>query len=189
MDDNEHARALVYRARVGDELAARELIQQLYPLAAKIVRGYRPQQTGEEDLCQMIFIKVFQKLAQYSGKVPVSHWVSRIAVNTCRTQLARERTRPELRLSDLSEKQARLVANLAATNEDVAPDRKLAARDLVEKMLAMLQPVDRLVIDLLYLQGRTIKEVQQLTGWSAAAVKVRAFRARNKMRKRLGGLL
>ena len=102
MDDDEHARALVDRARGDDGVSARELIQQLYPLVAKIVRAHRPQRTAEEDLCQMIFVKVFQNLHQYSGKVPISHWVSRIAVNTCRNAVAAERARPELRHADLS---------------------------------------------------------------------------------------
>lgn len=188
MDDDEHARALVDRARGGDDNAARELIRQLYPLVAKIVRGYRPRRTAEEDLAQMIFVKVFQNLAQYSGKVPISHWVSRIAVNTCRNQLMAEKARPELRHADLSEEQAAMLENLASDNA-LSPDRKLAARDLVEKLLAMLKPVERLVIDMLYLQERSVAEVQKLTGWTAATIKVRAFRARQKLRKQIGGLL
>ncbi len=188
MDDDEHARALVDRARGGDDDAARELIRQLYPLVAKIVRGYRPRRTAEEDLAQMIFVKVFQNLAQYSGKVPISHWVSRIAVNTCRNQLMAEKARPELRHADLSEEQAAMLENLASDNA-LSPDRKLAARDLVEKLLAMLKPVERLVIDMLYLQERSVAEVQKLTGWTAATIKVRAFRARQKLRKQIGGLL
>jgi len=188
MDDDEHARVLVDRARSGDDDAARELIRQLYPLVAKIVRGYRPRRTAEEDLAQMIFVKVFQNLAQYSGKVPISHWVSRIAVNTCRNQLMAEKARPELRHADLSEEQAAMLENLASDNA-LSPDRKLAARDLVEKLLAMLKPVERLVIDMLYLQGRSVAEVQKLTGWTAATIKVRAFRARQKLRKQIGGLL
>jgi len=188
MDDDEHARALVDRARSGDDDAARELIRQLYPLVAKIVRGYRPRRTPEEDLAQMIFVKVFQNLAQYSGKVPISHWVSRIAVNTCRNQLMAEKARPELRHADLSEEQAAMLENLAS-EDALSPDRKLAARDLVEKLLAMLKPVERLVIDMLYLQERSVAEVQKLTGWTAATIKVRAFRARQKLRKQIGGLL
>jgi len=188
MDDDEHARALVDRARGGDDNAARELIRQLYPLVAKIVRGYQPRRTAEEDLAQMIFVKVFQNLAQYSGKVPISHWVSRIAVNTCRNQLMAEKARPELRHADLSEEQAAMLENLASDNA-LSPDRKLAARDLVEKLLAMLKPVERLVIDMLYLQERSVAEVQKLTGWTAATIKVRAFRARQKLRKQIGGLL
>ncbi len=188
MDDDEHARALVDRALGGDDNAARELIRQLYPLVAKIVRGYRPRRTAEEDLAQMIFVKVFQNLAQYSGKVPISHWVSRIAVNTCRNQLMAEKARPELRHADLSEEQAAMLENLAS-EDALSPDRKLAARDLVEKLLAMLKPVERLVIDMLYLQERSVAEVQKLTGWTAATIKVRAFRARQKLRKQIGGLL
>ncbi len=188
MDDDEHARALVDRARGGDDNAARELIRQLYPLVAKIVRGYQPRRTAEEDLAQMIFVKVFQNLAQYSGKVPISHWVSRIAVNTCRNQLMAEKARPELRHADLSEEQAAMLENLAS-DDALSPDRKLAARDLVEKLLAMLKPVERLVIDMLYLQERSVAEVQKLTGWTAATIKVRAFRARQKLRKQIGGLL
>jgi len=68
MDDDEHARALVDRARGDDSGAARELIRQLYPLVARIARAHRPRRTAEEDLCQMIFVKVFQNLHQYSGK-------------------------------------------------------------------------------------------------------------------------
>ncbi len=188
MDDDEHARALVDRALGGDDNAARELIRQLYPLVAKIVRGYRPRRTAEEDLAQMIFVKVFQNLAQYSGKVPISHWVSRIAVNTCRNQLMAEKARPELRHADLSEEQAAMLENLAS-DDALSPDRKLAARDLVETLLAMLKPVERLVIDMLYLQERSVAEVQKLTGWTAATIKVRAFRARQKLRKQIGGLL
>jgi RNA polymerase sigma factor (sigma-70 family) len=188
MDDDEHARALAGRARGGDDNAARELIRQLYPLVAKIVRGYRPRRTAEEDLAQMIFVKVFQNLAQYSGKVPISHWVSRIAVNTCRNQLMTEKARPELRHADLSEEQAATLENLAA-DDALSPDRKLVARDLVEKLLAMLKPVERLVIDMLYLQERSVAEVQKLTGWTAATIKIRAFRARQKLRKQIGGLL
>ena len=189
MDDDEHVGTLVDRARHSDEDAARELIRELYPLVAKIVRAHRPERTAEEDLCQMIFVKVFQNLHQYSGKVPISHWVSRIAVNTCRNAVAAEKARPELRHADLSEEQAAIVQNLATTSEEVAPDRRLAARDLVERLLAMLKPVERLIIDMLYLQTCSVAEVQQLTGWTAAKVKITAFRARQKLRKQLGGLL
>src|SRR5512133_600256 len=119
MHDDEDVRTMVDRARQGDDDAARELIRQLYPVVAKVVRGYRPRRAAEEDLSQMIFIKVFQNLAQYSGKVPISHWVSRIAVNTCRNQLMAEKARPELRHADLSEEQAAMLENLAASDKSL----------------------------------------------------------------------
>ena len=130
----------------------------------------------------MIFVKLFQKLNQFSGKVPLEHWVSRIAVNTCLSQIESERVRPELRHADLSEEEAAVVENLAASSEELAPDRQLASRQLVEHLLEMLKPAERLVIDLLYLQGRSVEEIHEITGLGVAAIKVRAFRARQKMK-------
>jgi RNA polymerase sigma factor (sigma-70 family) len=176
---------LVRAALAHDDEAAGQLVRHLYPLVAKMVRAHRPRRTSEEDLCQMIFIRVFQKLQQFSGKVPLEHWVSRIAINTCLNQIAAEKARPELRQADLSEEEQAVVENLAASSEELAPDRRLASRQLVEHLLELLKPVERLVIDMLYLQGRSVEEIRKFTGWSAALIKVRAFRARQKMKNHL----
>ena len=182
------AGALVRAALRHDDEAARELVRRLYPLVAKIVRAHRPRRTPEEDLCQMIFIRMFQRLNQFSGKVPIEHWVSRIAVNTCLNQIESEKSRPELRQADLSEEEQAVVENLATSSEELAPDRQLASRQLVEHLLDLLKPAERWVIDLLYLQGRSVEEIRALTGWTTALVKVRAFRARQKMKGYLGKL-
>ena len=184
MDDLD-AGALVEAALRNDNEAARELVRRLYPLVAKLVRAHRPRRTAEEDLCQMIFIKVFQKLSQFSGKVPLEHWVSRIAVNTCLNQIEAEKARPELRYADLSQEEQAVVENLAASARELAPDERFASRQLVEHLLGLLKPVERLAIDLLYLQGRSVEEIRNITGWSVALIKVRAFRARQKMRDQL----
>src|SRR5438552_12387054 len=144
---------LVQAALRHDDEAARELVRRLYPLVAKMVRSHRPRRTSEEDLCQMIFIKVFQRLNQFSGKVPLEHWVSRIAVNTCLNQIESERVRPELRHADLSVEEQAVIENLATSTEELAPDRRFASRQLVEHLLTVLKPVERLAIDLLYFQG------------------------------------
>ena len=176
------AAALVQAALREDDEAARELVRQLYPLVAKLVRAHRPRRTAEEDLCQMIFIKIFQKLPQFSGTVPLEHWVSRIAVNTCLNQIAAERVRPELRYADLSEEERAVVEKLNTTSDELAPDASLASGELVEQLLTGLKPAERLVIDLLHLQGKSVAEIKEITGWSGVLVKVRAFRARKKMR-------
>jgi RNA polymerase sigma-70 factor (ECF subfamily) len=188
MSNEPIASALVERALQQDEDAARELVQRLYPLVLRMVRAHRPQRAAEEDLCQMIFIKLFQKLAQFSGQVPLEHWVSRIAINTCINQIRAEKARPELRHADLSEEQVAVIATLSGTEEEALPDRALVARDLVERLLVALKPAERLVIDLLYLQEKSVAEIQELTGWSAAHVKVRAFRARQKLKSQLAVL-
>jgi RNA polymerase sigma-70 factor (ECF subfamily) len=184
MDDFD-ASALVKAALEHDDEAARALVRHLYPTVVKIVRAHRPRRTAEEDLCQMIFIKVFQKLSQFSGNVPLEHWVSRIAVNTCLNQIESEKVRPELRHADLSVEQQAVIENLAISTDELAPDQQFASRQLVEHLLAALKPVERLAIDLLYLQGRSVEEIRKITGWSAALIKVRAFRARQKMKQQL----
>ena len=133
----------------------------------------------------MIFIKVFHNLSKFSGQVPLEHWVSRIAVNTCLNQIASEKIRPELRHADLSEDEAAVIDQLASSPDELNPDKRFASRELVEHLLQGLKPAERLVIDLLYLQGNSVEQVRQATGWSAALVKVRAFRARQKMKQQL----
>jgi len=184
MDDSD-ADALVNAALQNDDEAARELVRRLYPLVARIVRAHRSRRTAEEDICQMIFIKVFQKLPQFSGKVPLEHWVSRVAVNTCLNQIESEKVRPEVRHADLSIQEQAVIENLASSTDELPPDQRFASRQLVEHLLTTLKPVERLAIDLLYLQGRSVEEIRKITGWSAALVKVRAFRARQKMKQEL----
>jgi RNA polymerase sigma factor (sigma-70 family) len=185
MADDGVSRELVSAALRGDEGAARELVRRLYPMVAKLVRAHRAVRSAEEDLCQMIFIKVMHNLSQFSGKVPLEHWVSRIAINTCINQIQAEKARPELREADLSVEQAAVIQNLAATANELGPDHSFASRQLVEHLMNALKPAERLVIDLLYLQQRSVAEIQQVTGWSRALVKVRAFRARQKMKRQM----
>lgn len=172
----------IARVLQGDEDAARSLVQRLYPTVIKSVRYHLPRRTSEEDLVQAVFLKVFKNLSQYSGLVPLEHWISRIAVNTCINQLKHEHVRPEWRMSDLSEDQETVVQQLASTHDALPEDQSAVARELVEALLARLKPAERLVIRLLHLEERSVKEVSLLTGWSVSLVKVRAFRARNRMR-------
>ncbi len=181
--------ACVRAVRNGDETAARALLTHLHPLVVKIVRSHLPRRTAEEDLVQSVFIKVFTKLDQFRGEVPLEHWVSRVAVNTCLNEISREKVRPELRHADLSEDEVAVLENLAGRDQELAPEDSIGSRELVEKMLAGLGPEDRLVITLLHLEGRSIEEIRARTGWSATLVKVRAFRARQKMKKHLAQLL
>ena len=175
--------ACVERVRQRDEDAARLLMNHLYPQVIKLVRAYLPRRTSEEDLAQSVFMKVFTRLDQYSGAVPLEHWVSRIAINTCLNQLAAEKVRPELRWSDLSEVQCQVLENLPSATGGPGPDEALAAREIVEKLLTLLSPRDRVLITLLHLEGRTPREVQKLTGWNGTLIRGRAFQARRKLKK------
>jgi len=172
----------VGRVRAGDEEAARRLMQHLYPLVLSVVRGHLPRRLGEEDLTQMVFTKVFTKLDQFSGAVPLEHWVSRIAVNTCLNALQAERIRPEFRWADLSEEEEHVVNSLIATTGELDPDQGFGARDLVTKLLDTLKPAERMLLTMLHMEGRSVAEIRQFTGWSVSLIKVRAFRARQRLK-------
>ena len=181
--------ACVEQVRRQDEEAARALFRHLYPLVARLVRSHLPRRTSPEDLVQIVFMKVFANLDRFSGAVPLEHWVSRIAINTCLNQLAAEKARPELRWADLSEEQTDALEAVTAGPDVLDPSQNLAAREIVEKLLAQLAPADRLLLTLLHLEGRTVEEVRQITGWNVPVIKVRAFRARRKLRKEFEKLM
>jgi len=171
------------RVRQRDQAAARDLVEHLHPLVIRIVRSHLPRRVAEEDLVQEIFLKMFTRLGQYQGAVPFPHWVSRIAVTTCIDQLRAQKRRPEFRWADLSENESDVLDAVLTNEDEVAPDDALASRELLHKLLDQLKPDDRMVIQLLDLEERSIAEISSLTGWSQSLVKVRAFRARRKLQK------
>jgi RNA polymerase sigma-70 factor (ECF subfamily) len=182
-DDQLDLPACLERVRRRDQVAARQLVEHLYPLVIRIVRSHLPRRVAEEDLAQDIFLKMFTRLDQYQGAVPFPHWVSRIAVTTCIDQLRAQKRRPEFRWADLSENEAEVLDNVLTDERDTTPGDALAAHELVHKLLGQLKPDDRLVIRLLDLEQKTIAEISALTGWNQTLVKVRAFRARRKLQK------
>jgi RNA polymerase sigma factor (sigma-70 family) len=171
------------RVRKRDQTAARELVEHLHPLVIRIARAHLPRRVSEEDLAQEIFLKMFTRIDQYQGAVPFTHWVSRIAVTTCIDHLRAQKRRPEMRWADLSERETDALDAVMTNESDVAPDDAVAAKELVNKLLDQLKPEDRLVIQYLDLDQKTVAEISALTGWNQTLVKVRAFRARRKLQR------
>jgi RNA polymerase sigma-70 factor (ECF subfamily) len=175
---------LVARVRNdGCQDAARSLVDQLYPMVLRIVRAHLPRRSSEEDLCQEVFMKTFARIEQWRGQLPFAHWVSRVAVTTCLDALRWQKRRPELRWADLSETEAEVLDNVLHDERDTGSSDAFSARELAHKLLATLKPADRLVLTMMDMEGRSVADVQAATGWSATLVKVRAFRARRKLRK------
>lgn len=173
------------RVRRHDEAAAHEMVEQLYPLVVRIVRAHRPSRMPEEDLCQEVFLRILASLDQFRGKVPFEHWVSRLAVNTCIDHLRRQRSRPELRWADLDPGETGVMEWLAAAESSPSTESSFAARELVDRLMETLDPKDRLLIRWLELEDLTVRDISERTGWSPTLVKVRAFRARHRLRKAL----
>jgi RNA polymerase sigma-70 factor (ECF subfamily) len=165
-------------------------VEHYYPLVIRIVRNHLPRRSAEEDLAQEIFLKMFTRLDQYRREVPFAHWLSRVALTTCLDALRAQKRRPEVRWADLSEDEAEALERCGlepgespSAHED--PHAGLAARELVWKLLETLKPQDRQILTLLDLEGRSVAEISTVTGLSHSLVKVRAFRARQKLRAQL----
>lgn len=171
-----------------DEAAARTMVELLYPAVIRIVRGHLPRRVAEEDLTQEVFMKVFARMDQWRGPMPFEHWVSRVAVTTCLDALRHQKRRPELRWADLSEQEVEVLDQVLQDHSQASSGDTVSARELAHKLLETLKPADRLVLTMIDMEGRSVAEVQVATGWSATLVKVRAFRARRKLRKAMEAL-
>ncbi|MBL9134585.1 MAG: sigma-70 family RNA polymerase sigma factor [Verrucomicrobiales bacterium] len=169
----------------GDDAAACDLVCLLHPLVMKIVRANRPNRMSEEDLGQEVFAKVFDRLPSYERRdgVPFEHWVARLAVRTCLDAIRAENRRPEVRLADLADGEQAWLDYLTQRSETSPMGAENDAVEIMERLLEGLSPEDRLVIRLMDLQEHSAAEVSRLTGWSAVGVRVRAFRARTRLRR------
>jgi RNA polymerase sigma-70 factor (ECF subfamily) len=166
----------------GDAASFEPLIEHYSPRIFATARRYARHESEVEDIVQAIWLKAFEKLSSFRREAPFEHWLMRLAVRTCYDSLRAHQRNRETTFSELTEPEEdwldRFVSQPEAANESAD-----AARQLVERVLEQLSAPARLVITLQEIEGRSVKEISQLTGWSVPLVKVRAFRARAEMRK------
>lgn len=171
----------------GDSASFEPLIRKYQPRVFATARRYARRESEVEDIVQEVFIKAFQKLNSFRGDAPFEHWLMRLAVRTCYDFLRGHQRNREAAFSELTEPEAdwldRFVIDSGSAEENAE-----AARQLVDRILSRLSPAARMVITLLEIEGRPVKEIAEVTGWSVPLVKVRAFRARAEMRKILQGI-
>lgn len=161
--------AWIASSRRGDRAAFEALVKRyerrVFKLAARFFR--RPEEV--EDVAQETFLQIWRKLDTYSAKAPFEHWLTRVCLNCCYARF-RKRRPEETGVTEL---------DVPVAGED--PGHRLDA----ERLLATLEPDDRFVLRLLHGEGWTTNEIAQKMGWSQSKVKVRAHRARRRLRKAL----
>ncbi|MFT6180839.1 MAG: RNA polymerase sigma-70 factor (ECF subfamily) [Akkermansiaceae bacterium] len=173
---------LLGAVRKGNQQAARELVEMLYPLVVTIVRRHLPRGEAEEDLCQEVFLKMFSRLSQYSGQKAFDHWVSKIALNTCYDKLRRLNRRKVMSYAELDTEEADFLAPLDSLSDSQALEGSPGlARELLDKLLAHLNPRETIIIRLLDLEEKSVNEVCDLLDWKPSRVRVTAMRARRKL--------
>ena len=162
---------LIQSTRAGDDEAFAVLVarhrRRVFGIAARFARNDHEL----DDLAQEIFVKAYQHLGKFRSDAPFEHWLSRIAVRTCYDQLRRtRRDRQNVSLDGIE---------LPAA-DTAAP---AVVREWLQFAMDRLAPAERLVITLLELEEKTVREIAALTGWSESNVKVRAHRARAALKQ------
>jgi RNA polymerase sigma-70 factor (ECF subfamily) len=173
---------LIKAVLAGDVQSFEPIVTKYQPRVFATARRYARVESEVEDIVQDVFIKAFQKLQSFRGESPFEHWLMRLTVRTCYDHLRVHQRNREHALSELTDDETNFIERHShAPIED--DDTAQAARELLEKVLGQLSPAARMVIQLLEIEDKSLKEVGALTGWSVPVVKIRAYRARAELKK------
>ncbi|MGH9764727.1 MAG: RNA polymerase sigma factor, partial [Blastocatellia bacterium] len=176
---DDHLAAL---AHLGSESAFEELFARHRFRVARIAGRFFSRPERVDDVVQDSFVKVYFGLGDYSPEKGASFaaWLSRIAINSCYDHLRRDRRRPEDSIEHVTEEEAlRLRARLHGNGTPPDAEASIISRDLASKLLSRLGPEDRIVLALLDIDGMSVEEISDITGWSKSKIKVRVHRARS----------
>lgn len=161
---------LIAATLAGDDAAFAALVRRYRSRVFGIAAQFARNDHELDDVCQEIFIKAFRNLDRFRADAPFEHWLSRIAVRACYDLL--RRTRHDRANVTLDGMEIGVADNVSATR----------AREVLDWAMGKLSAEERLVITLLELEEHSVREIAALTGWSESNVKVRAFRARQRLK-------
>jgi RNA polymerase sigma-70 factor (ECF subfamily) len=180
---------LARQAQDGDESAFAEIVRRFSPRVFSVASRFFRQRSLVEEAAQEVFLKAYTQLGSFEGRGSMEGWMTRIATNTCLNMLRGSKRRPELTVSDLSEDETGWLDQQTASEEHRSVESSFVAADLADRLLGVLSPEDQQALLMIDGEDASIKEVAEATGWSESKVKVRAFRARRKIREAMEKLL
>jgi RNA polymerase sigma-70 factor (ECF subfamily) len=176
--------ALVQRAQAGDESAFRAIVERYQSKVFSIIHGIVRQRNDVEDIAQQVFAKVYLSLKSFDFRSSLITWIYKITVNECFDYLRKRKVRRLVYESDLSEDEVRRVENSEpATNRQAPADSSLAQRDYVLKLLTRVSEEERMLLMLKEVEGYSVEELAAKTGMNENTIKVKLFRARQKLVK------
>jgi RNA polymerase sigma-70 factor, ECF subfamily len=181
---NSEEAALVKRVQARDELAFREIVERYQAKVFSIIYGILRNHNDAEDIAQQVFSKIYFSIQNFDFRSSLLTWIYKITVNECYDYLRKKRVRKLVYESDFSEEDALQMENSGAAVESApAVDDNLARRDLVLKLLSKISEEDRHLILMKEVEGHSVEELSQMTGMNENTIKVKLFRARQKLLK------
>ena len=180
---------LVKHVLAGDDSAFAVLVERYRSRVFSTASRFARNGSELDDLSQDIFIRIWKGLKTYRADAPFEHWLMTVTVRTCYDFLRKNRKRREREV--LVDEMPASASSQRMSGDGMfsgdAPEekqrRQREAWEVVQGLMEKLNEKERLVITLMELEEKSVKEVAMLTGWSESNVKVRAYRARNKMRE------
>jgi len=179
-------RELVRRAQQGDKEAFEILVTKHQGRVFAVAGGILRNREDVEDIAQQVFLKAYFSLKRFDQRSAFSTWLYKITVNECWDLLRKKKVRPLVFESELSEEQAHLYQSTEQKPE-FAPDisTHLETKQQVNQWLDCLEERDRAMLVLKEVQGFTVEEIADIMGINGNTVKVRLFRARQRIAEKL----
>ncbi len=182
--------ALVRRVQAGDETAFREIVERYQSKVFSIIYGILRNRNDAEDIAQQVFAKIYFSIGSFDFRSSLLTWIYKITVNECYDYLRKKRVRKLVYESDFTEEDALRMMNTEQPVEQVrAVDTVLAQRDLVMKLLERISEEERTLILLKEVEGHSVEELAEMTGLNQNTIKVKLFRARQKLLRAANRLL
>jgi len=174
---------LIERARSGDSAAFNGVVtayrKRIFGTIARLIG--RPEDV--EDVAQDVFLRLYFSLDQLRTPEVFEPWLYRLTVNAAYDYLRRQRRRHESRLSDLSEQQVLMADAAAGRVADLDQNHRKRTCELVDELLSGVSEQDRILLKLKEVDGKSLKELEGIYNVKENALKVRLFRARQRVLK------
>jgi RNA polymerase sigma-70 factor, ECF subfamily len=181
---NTEEAALVRRIQAKDEIAFREIVERYQAKVFSIIFGILRNHNDAEDIAQQVFAKIYFSIKNFDFRSSLLTWIYKITVNECYDYLRKKRVRKLVYESDFSEEDALRMENSENASEQGTPvDTRLAQRDFIVKLLDKLSEDDRTLLLLKEVEGHSVEELSEMTGMNENTIKVKLFRARQKLVK------
>ena len=177
--------ALIQRAQAGEQDAFRQLVERYQGKVFSIIHGIIRNRNDAEDIAQQVFTKIYFSLGKFNFRSALVTWIYKITVNECYDYLRKQKVRKLTYESDLSEDDLRRIDNIEAVGKNPAEaiDRRTELRQYVTRLLGKLGEEERHLLVMKEVEGYPVEELAGLLGLNENTVKVKLFRARQKLVK------
>jgi RNA polymerase sigma factor (sigma-70 family) len=163
----------------GQQSAYAILVDKYQPYVFTLAMRYVNDRELAEELSQDVFVKAYRYLADFKGNSKFSTWLYTIVNSTCLSHLRKKK-------DDIILLEEEKMISISDNTADEHPSNKLEQKtqqQLLDKALKHLPETDTQLLSLFYQGEQSIDEIGVIMGLTASNVKVRLFRARQKLKE------